>query len=122
MRTTTASTTALLALLAAQPSAASPLCFYPDGTIDYNQFPCDATANPSLGQQSACCHANDACFSDGTCLTNDSDIPYRGTCTDSSWKTDQCPGDICTSQPGENFSSSSASSPSSSVYLARITG
>ncbi|RKF76709.1 hypothetical protein GcM1_225066 [Golovinomyces cichoracearum] len=60
-------------------------CWYPDGsTSEPGHVPCtQITQNPS-----ACCASQDAC-SAGLCLSIHG--TYRGTCTDQSWNSPNCP-------------------------------
>ena len=66
-------------------------CWYPDGVTFDNvgQAPCNATlANTTQG--SACCNPRDACTTSGMCL-GESGFTYRGTCTDRTFASDNCP-------------------------------
>ncbi|ROW04876.1 hypothetical protein VMCG_04744 [Cytospora schulzeri] len=84
-----------LALLTGVSSTST--CYYNTGDIDDDGHPCnpDAVAN---GGHSACCHANDVCWSDGSCSTYGGNIPYTMSCTDSTWGNSACPTIQCEGQ------------------------
>jgi hypothetical protein len=61
-------------------------CYYPDGTIGTEHVPC----NQTITGFSACCNPLDSCSLSGICL-GASGWDYRGSCTDSSWGSANCP-------------------------------
>ncbi|KAH6680593.1 hypothetical protein B0J14DRAFT_269242 [Halenospora varia] len=66
-------------------------CYYPDGSLvgadnlHPVMIPCDPKA-----ETSACCHKADICYANGLC-GSDYWWPYRGACTDKTWKSKACP-------------------------------
>ena len=68
---------------------AAQTCYYPDGSVSERDTPCRAT---SQGQASECCAWLDVCLDNSLCLAQDGgEVISRGTCTDRSWQSDQCP-------------------------------
>lgn len=66
-------------------------CYYPDGTINIGDHPCDPNADVSM-----CCSDISQCLTNGLCALGDttsrSGISFaRGTCTDESWESEICP-------------------------------
>ena len=64
-------------------------CYNPDGSLAQGNFPC------FLDQEnSPCCGSNTICEDSGLCKVEDStgvsDL-IRGTCTDSTWDSAECP-------------------------------
>jgi hypothetical protein len=65
-------------------------CYWPDATIvDHNYIPCTNTT--TTGTYTPCCIVGDYCFSNGLCLGTGSMTTYRGSCTDRSWASPDCP-------------------------------
>ena len=70
------------------------LCYFPDGKVLASDRPC----NPAL-EQSLCCGPYWTCLDNGLCSNlNTTDLTnlntfalIRGTCTDRTWSSDQCP-------------------------------
>jgi|SRR5690242_18777469 len=86
MRTLARLVTALscsTAVLAAQ-------CYFPNG----DKVNSDTACNPDA-LVSACCYDNQACLSNGLCVSDPHDPVkarlHRGTCTDANWKSGNCP-------------------------------
>ncbi|KAM3087452.1 hypothetical protein ACMFMG_001539 [Clarireedia jacksonii] len=76
---------------------ASSTCWYPDGiTAEPAHVPC----NQTISGASACCDPNDSCTTSGMCL-GASGWVYRGSCTDSSWKSGNCANQFtdCITEP-----------------------
>ncbi|KAJ9643117.1 hypothetical protein H2199_004641 [Coniosporium tulheliwenetii] len=67
-----------------------PRCYYPDGSLDTDGYVCNTTA-VRIGGHSSCCRHDDACYASGTCLQDWSGVTYRQSCTDSSWRSEDCP-------------------------------
>lgn len=82
----------LLALFGVVSTTAT--CYYDTGDVDDYGHPCDLESVAD-GGHSACCHANDVCWSDGSCSTYGGNIPYTMSCTDSSWESAACPNIQC---------------------------
>ncbi|KAG4433670.1 hypothetical protein IFR05_010838 [Cadophora sp. M221] len=76
-------------------------CYYPDGIHkEPSHVPCDQTTSSS----SACCDPRNSCSESGICL-GASGWDYRGSCTDQSWTSENCPGkqwDSCIIDPSTN--------------------
>ncbi|KAK4497907.1 hypothetical protein PRZ48_010562 [Zasmidium cellare] len=74
-------------------------CYTPNGSVWEGATPCNQTAD-----ESHCCGMNDFCLSNGHCLQAEGSYANRigrGTCTDSSWRSEACPyecNDIRTDQ------------------------
>lgn len=60
-------------------------CYFPNGTISTDTFPCNTD-----GHASACCPADSACLDSPLCWTSWQELT-RGTCSDSSWSDSACP-------------------------------
>ena len=70
---------------------ASSSCYYPSGDLATTDIPC----NQSSGD-SACCGQGFICLSNGVCqnpslTSNEPGLYSRGSCTDKSWNSSQCP-------------------------------
>ncbi|TVY33134.1 hypothetical protein LSUB1_G007303 [Lachnellula subtilissima] len=66
---------------------ATATCWYPDNkTSEPTHVPC----NQTISTASACCDPNDSCSVSGFCLGQSGWI-YRGSCTDQSWDSGNCP-------------------------------
>ncbi|KAH7311880.1 hypothetical protein BKA65DRAFT_574530 [Rhexocercosporidium sp. MPI-PUGE-AT-0058] len=63
-------------------------CYYPDGI---HKEPGHVPCNQTTSSASACCDPRDSCSESGICL-GASGWDYRGSCTDQSWTSDNCPG------------------------------
>lgn len=61
-------------------------CFWPSGDISPNHVPCNSTTGT---KGSACCEPGAACTSAGYCIFK-TYYPYRGSCTDRTWKSANC--------------------------------
>ena len=69
--------------------AAAQTCYFPDGSLSGRDTPCRATSD---GEASACCAWFDICLDNNLCLSQVvNEIVSRGSCTDKSWQSDQCP-------------------------------
>ena len=64
-------------------------CYYPDKSMDLKGFACNGTAIKE-GGASACCLPNDICFSNGACYQDWSDVMYRLSCTDPTFRDPAC--------------------------------
>ena len=71
-------------------------CYYPAGGISPD-VPCNQS-HVDTGGQSACCNENALCLDNGLCFG--AGIMSRGSCTDSFWKSKDCP-QYCTG-PDDN--------------------
>lgn len=67
-------------------TTASKSCYYPDGIQATDNTPCNQNANASVG---VCCGPGFTCLSNGLCQQGQ--YLFRGTCTDSTWKNQDCP-------------------------------
>lgn len=82
------------------------ICYFPDGTIPRQDTPCQSEG------ESTCCGAGYACLSNNLCkLTEHVPNPasdqsewVRGSCTDRSWKSPNCPNFCVTPSNGDNAS------------------
>lgn len=64
-------------------------CYFPDGSESPRDTPCRAA---SSGQASACCAYFDICLDNSLCLAQTgNEVITRGTCTDRSWQSGECP-------------------------------
>ena len=64
-------------------------CYFPDGSQSYRDTPCGPS---SANQASACCAYLDVCLNNGLCLSQGgSEVVSRGSCTDGSWQSGDCP-------------------------------
>ncbi|KAF2856744.1 hypothetical protein T440DRAFT_411935 [Plenodomus tracheiphilus IPT5] len=65
-------------------------CYFPNGAV----VDSDTACNPNA-IESACCYNNQACLSNGLCVSDPHDAAkarlHRGTCTDEAWKSGNCP-------------------------------
>ncbi|KAJ4985304.1 hypothetical protein SVAN01_09249 [Stagonosporopsis vannaccii] len=65
-------------------------CYFPNG----DKVNSDTACNPNA-LVSACCYDNQACLSNGLCVSDPHDPVkarlHRGTCTDANWKSGNCP-------------------------------
>lgn len=77
-----------------------PRCYYPDGSLDPDGYVCNTTA-VRTGGHSSCCRHDDACYASGTCFQDWSGVTYRQSCTDSSWRSEDCPSQCLI--PGARF-------------------
>ena len=69
---------------------AAQTCYFPDGSPSPRDTPCRA---PSSGQASPCCPYFDICLDNSLCLAQSgNEVVTRGTCTDKSWQSSDCPG------------------------------
>lgn len=66
-------------------------CYYPNKSTSTTDTPCDANADVS-----ACCSPGDLCLANGLCLNYGR--LSRGSCTDSTFSSSQCP-QICLNYP-----------------------
>lgn len=68
----------------------SAMCYFPNG----QEAGSDTACNPN-SLVSACCFDNQACLSNGLCVSDPHDPVkarlHRGTCTDKAWKSGNCP-------------------------------
>ncbi|KYK60386.1 hypothetical protein DCS_01523 [Drechmeria coniospora] len=97
----------LLALLGLALSAHS-ICYYPNGAVSRQDTPCRNDLD-----QSACCGQGFACLSNGMCKTTgrEQDTPpdtnyLRGSCTDRSWRSGNCPS-FCLQENMDNIGAAS---------------
>ena len=81
----------LLLALFIHPLVAKATCFYPQG-VEAPDFPC----KPSE-ENSTCCGENYVCYSNGLCRPGPNAVNhgltdfYRGSCTDPTWTSPECP-------------------------------
>jgi hypothetical protein len=64
-------------------------CYFPIGNVADGHTPCNASA-----EQSWCCASGNYCLSNGHCLQvtdNFSNRIGRGSCTDRTWRSPECP-------------------------------
>ncbi|CAI6335736.1 unnamed protein product [Periconia digitata] len=65
-------------------------CFFPNGDRSFS----DTICNPDA-LVSSCCYDNQACLSNGLCVSDPLDAQkariHRGTCSDKTWKSGNCP-------------------------------
>ncbi|KAH7402530.1 hypothetical protein BKA66DRAFT_577790 [Pyrenochaeta sp. MPI-SDFR-AT-0127] len=65
-------------------------CYFPNGGEVDSDTACDPNAI-----ESACCYVNQACLSNGLCVSDPHDPVkarlHRGTCTDKAWRSGNCP-------------------------------
>lgn len=81
-------------------------CYFPNGTSTASLGTDNVPCNESPGVQSMCCRLDnsstaDTCTSYGLCIPVDKSHPWRGTCTDKTWKDPACLN-ICTQGEGES--------------------
>jgi len=74
-------------------STAHAICYYPDGTTTLSDVPCNSGSEASF-----CCGYGFACLSNKICMAtsltihrNDTQTYVRGSCTDESWRSGNCP-------------------------------
>lgn len=93
----TIASTLLLASLISRTSAQRN-CWFPDGSTETKDIPCDPNA-----QESACCGENAFCLRNGLCYTGG--VVSRGSCTDRDWGSAACARQCATgmSNPGSTF-------------------
>lgn len=84
-----------------------PTCYFPNGDIAPTDYACNISANVS-----ACCGFDYICLDNKICQSISGDN-LRGTCTDQTWKSSNCP-QFCTSQCRVSFFLASPSLPSTS--------
>src|SRR6266536_4153354 len=89
----------LVAFLVSISTPVSATCYWPNSTLYANNpdsstvsaddHPCNPNADASV-----CCGTGWTCLSDGVCKIHlkEADYYYRGTCTDYTWKSKECPG------------------------------
>lgn len=66
---------------------AQQVCYGPDGVVAPNDIPCDPQASVST-----CCGDGWLCNVDNVCVQADASRTIsRGTCTDQSWRSGDCP-------------------------------
>ncbi|KAF2146240.1 uncharacterized protein K452DRAFT_283516, partial [Aplosporella prunicola CBS 121167] len=68
-----------------------PRCYYPAGNIAVSEYACQLNTTHSF-----CCVTGAKCLDNKLCdasaLVNSSEpMYYRGTCTDKTWQSDECP-------------------------------
>ncbi|EXJ95708.1 hypothetical protein A1O1_00831 [Capronia coronata CBS 617.96] len=79
------------------PQLVSATCYWQNSTLapddPYSIAPDDTACFPDQ-ENSPCCGTGWTCLSDGVCYIEqgDSSFYYRGTCTDRTWDSQQCPG------------------------------
>lgn len=67
-------------------------CYFPNGVIARNDYPCTDLTNSVPGIQVHCCEVGRTCLPNRMCSGNQQDEnPMRGTCTDSTWNSPNCP-------------------------------
>jgi hypothetical protein len=85
-------------------------CYYPNGTaISPLQFPEKAVwtdyapCNPDPNAVSMCCAINrttgappDTCLPNGLCYVSWSRVTWRESCSDPTWQSKECLGNVCT--------------------------
>ncbi|KAJ4325467.1 hypothetical protein N0V94_000610 [Neodidymelliopsis sp. IMI 364377] len=80
----------LLTILTCSATVLAQKCYFPNG----GEVASDTVCNPNA-LVSACCYDNQACLSNGLCVSDPHDPVkarlHRGTCTDASWKSGNCP-------------------------------
>ncbi|EDU49956.1 hypothetical protein A1F94_010439 [Pyrenophora tritici-repentis] len=79
----------IVPVLLAYSSAVFATCYFPNGNV----VDSDTACNPNA-LVSSCCYDNQACLSNGLCVSDPHDPAkarlHRGTCTDKSWKSGNC--------------------------------
>ncbi|KAF2632535.1 hypothetical protein BU25DRAFT_444628 [Macroventuria anomochaeta] len=80
----------LVTALACSTTVLAAQCYFPNG----GKVDSDTACNPNA-LVSACCYDNQACLSNGLCVSDPHDPVkarlHRGTCTDADWKSGNCP-------------------------------
>ena len=83
-------TARLVTVLACSVTVLGQKCYFPNG----GEVRSDTACNPNA-LVSACCYDNQACLSNGLCVSDPHDPVkarlHRGTCTDAAWKSGNCP-------------------------------
>ena len=81
--------TAIVPALLAYSSTVVGTCYFPSGNV----VDSDTACNPNA-LVSSCCYDNQACLSNGLCVSDPHDPAkarlHRGTCTDKTWKSGNC--------------------------------
>lgn len=72
-------------------------CYFPNGAVATGNFACNPTAKVSV-----CCGTDSVCLDNKVCLANNQET-IRGSCTDQSWASSDCPG-WCTGQAPLQYS------------------
>lgn len=75
---------ALVLLVARLSYAASTTCYAPGGGVSDGDIPCNSSAAVS-----SCCGVNDLCINNGLCFQGGN--VARGSCTDQTWMSSDCP-------------------------------
>lgn len=79
----------LLTLLSLSSFVVAQGCFYPNGSPANGDILCQD------GNVSSCCGPNSICLTNGLCLSVEQPFTLsRGSCTDSTWQSPQCPN-VC---------------------------
>lgn len=84
-----------------------PSCFYPNGAHADHDYACNLTSEVSF-----CCGINDVCLENKICVGNGYDgstaMPWnRGSCTDPTWQSPDCPKFCYTDDPANKPSGGS---------------
>jgi hypothetical protein len=67
-------------------------CYFPNGVIARDDYPCTSLISKSPGTDVHCCEIGRTCLPNRMCSGNQQDEnPMRGTCTDSTWNSPNCP-------------------------------
>lgn len=76
-------------------SLVTSICYFPNGDIANNNFPCNGDA-----ENSHCCNSGYVCYDGGLCLPWEGyeDKYVRGSCTDQTWRSGACPS-YCVTNP-----------------------
>ncbi|CAG9982220.1 unnamed protein product [Clonostachys byssicola] len=76
----------LFLLIFLRPCSAANTCYFPNGKIASDNFPCDPDA-----EQSACCGGGlgNVCLSNKLCQSSSGNV-VRGACTDKNWESPEC--------------------------------
>ena len=71
-------------------TTAAQTCYYPNGEEAFKDTPCQTT---QPGQTSACCASSAICLDNKLCLpqVGYEEVIWRGSCTDRSWQSGDCP-------------------------------
>ena len=65
-------------------------CYFPDGSKATSDTPCQESSSASDGA-SACCNSADACLESHLCLEQSGGpVISRGSCTDQTWRSQEC--------------------------------
>jgi hypothetical protein len=67
-------------------------CYFPNGVIARNDYPCTSLISKSPGTDVHCCEVGRTCLPNRMCsgISQDGN-PMRGTYTDSTWNSPNCP-------------------------------